>query len=49
MRCQLEETNGRSNDRSYRLEDQLRRLMMDKHRLSAQEQDLEQQISELEF
>jgi len=48
LQCQLSD-NNRCNDRFHRLEDHLRRIVMDKQRLSAQERSLEQQISELEY
>ena len=47
LQCQLSE-NNRCHDRSHRLEDHLRRIVMDKQRLSSQEQSLMLQISELE-
>ena len=47
LQCQLENNNSCS-DRYHRLEDHLRRIVMDKQRLSSQEQSLMLQISELE-
>jgi hypothetical protein len=47
LQCQLSRNNS-CNDRSHRLEDHLRRIVMDKQRLSSQEQSLMLQISELE-
>jgi len=48
LQCQLSE-NNRCNDRFHRLEDHLRRIVMDKQQLSVQERSLEEQISKLEY
>ena len=48
LQCQLSE-NNRCNDRMHRLEDHLRTIVMDKQRLSSQEQSLMLSISELEY
>jgi len=48
LMCQLS-GNSRCHDKFHNLEDHLRRIVMDKQKLSAQEQSLEQQISELEY
>ena len=47
LQCQLSQ-NNRCSDRSHRLEDHLRQIVMDKQRLTSQEQSLMLQISELE-
>jgi len=47
LNCQLS-ANNNCSDRSHRLEDHLRTIVMNKQRLSSQEQSLILQISELE-
>ena len=47
LQCQLGNINSCS-DRFHRLEDHLRRIVMDKQRLTSQEQSLMLQIRELE-
>ena len=49
LNCQLSENNNRCSDRSHSLEDHLRQIVMNKQRLTSQEQSLMAQISELEF
>jgi len=48
LECQLSQNNNNCSERSHRIEDHYRQIVMNKQRMNSQEQSLLAQISELE-